>query len=232
MKTGLKLVPALKNNAEVGTKNRDDEAIQLLNTLEGWMRQQRISSILSRGQATDLLEAFRSDRRFWAQQRRQFTRVWTSIVEGLKQESRPLSAVLGDSTSSRLLDALEEMDDDPALVEAVLRSEVVEKMLGHAAPPSGKCWSVRVASWHLCGQWDAQALVLFLGLGRGAQAFFIWGRGRYCTRVSWNLCSGLTSSATLSTACQFWARSASRQTRLLALTNQHSSRHLPPCDCS
>ena len=29
MKTGLKLVPALKNNTEVGTKNREDEAIQV-----------------------------------------------------------------------------------------------------------------------------------------------------------------------------------------------------------
>ena len=29
VKTGLKLVPALKNNKEIDTKNRDDEAIQV-----------------------------------------------------------------------------------------------------------------------------------------------------------------------------------------------------------
>ena len=137
------------DHAQARLESRDVEAIQLLDMLEGWMRQQKIASICSRGQATDLLEAFRADRRFWAQQRRQFTRVWTSILEGLEQESRPLSAVLGESTSSRFLEALEEMDEDPALVDAVLRSEVVEKMLGHVAlrkwqtlvGPRGRCLS-------------------------------------------------------------------------------------------
>eukprot|EP00908_Phaeocystis_cordata_P010241 Transcript_21082.p1 GENE.Transcript_21082~~Transcript_21082.p1 ORF type:complete len:421 (+),score=145.76 Transcript_21082:46-1263(+) len=107
------------------------EASQLLDLLEVWLRRQAISSVLSRSQATGLLEELRGDRRFWAQQRKQFARVWTSLVDGLKQEPRPLSAVLGDSTSSRLLDAFEEMDEEPALVDAILRSEVVEKMLGH-----------------------------------------------------------------------------------------------------
>ena len=107
------------------------EATQLLDLLEVWMRRQAISSVLSRSQAAGLLEELRNDRRFWAQQRKQFTRVWTSIVEGLRQETRPLSAVLGDSTSARLLDAFEEMDEEPAMVDAILRSEVVEKMLGH-----------------------------------------------------------------------------------------------------
>ena len=107
------------------------EAAQLLDLLDLWIRQQAISSVLSRQQATGLLDELRNDRRFWAQQRKQFTRVWTSIVEGLRQETRPLSAVLGDSTSARLLDAFEEMDEEPAVVDAILRSEVVEKMLGH-----------------------------------------------------------------------------------------------------
>ena len=107
------------------------EATQLLDLLELWIRQQAITDVLSRKQAATLLEELRNDRRFWAQQRRQFTRVWTSIVEGLRQETRPLSAVLGESTSSRLLDAFEEMDQEPEMVDAVVRSEVVEKMLGY-----------------------------------------------------------------------------------------------------
>lgn len=115
----------------VAGEHFEAEATQLLDLLEMWMRQQAISSVLSRKQATSLLDELRNDRRFWAQQRKQFTRVWTSIVEGLKQETRPLSAVLGDSTSARLLDAFEEMDEEPAVVDAILRSEVVEKMLGH-----------------------------------------------------------------------------------------------------
>ena len=107
------------------------EATQLLDLLELWIREQAITDVLSRKQAANLLEELRNDRRFWAQQRRQFTRVWTSIVEGLRQETRPLSAVLGESTSSRLLDAFEEMDTEPEMVDAVVRSEVVEKMLGY-----------------------------------------------------------------------------------------------------
>ena len=115
----------------VAAEHFQAEATQLLDLLEVWMRRQAISSVLSRKQATGLLDELRNDRRFWAQQRKQFTRVWTSIVEGLRQETRPLSAVLGDSTSARLLDAFEEMDEEPAVVDAILRSEVVEKMLGH-----------------------------------------------------------------------------------------------------
>ena len=115
----------------VAGEHFEAEATQLLDLLEMWMRQQAISSVLSRKQATALLDELRDDRRFWAQQRKQFTRVWTALVEGLRQETRPLSAVLGNSTSSRLLTAFEEMDEEPAVVDAILRSEVVEKMLGH-----------------------------------------------------------------------------------------------------
>lgn len=115
----------------VASENFRAEATQLLDLLELWIRQQAISSVLSRKQAASLLEELRNDRRFWAQQRKQFTRVWTSIVEGLRQETRPLSAVLGESTSSRLLDAFEEMDQEPEMVDAIVRSEVVEKMLGY-----------------------------------------------------------------------------------------------------
>jgi len=42
-----------------------------------------------------------------------------------------MAEVLGPGTSERLLKAIEEMDDDPKLVNAVLRSEVVERLIGH-----------------------------------------------------------------------------------------------------
>ena len=96
----------------VPDERSEREAVELLDVLEVWLRRQKVSSVLSREQATALLEDLRNDKRFWAQQRRQFSRVWTAIVEGLSQEERPLSAVLGPDTSSRLLDALEEMDDE------------------------------------------------------------------------------------------------------------------------
>jgi len=117
----------------VPDERSEREAVELLDVLEVWLRRQKVSSVLSREQATALLEDLRNDKRFWAQQRRQFSRVWTAIVEGLSQEERPLSAVLGPDTSSRLLDALEEMDDEAMepLVSSIVRSELVEKLLGH-----------------------------------------------------------------------------------------------------
>ena len=129
-RTALRACEAVVEEGVAG-EHFQAEATQLLDLLELWIRQQAISSVLSRKQAASLLEELRNDRRFWAQQRKQFTRVWTSIVEGVRQETRPLSAVLGESTSSRLLDAFEEMDQEPEIVNAVVRSEVVEKMLGH-----------------------------------------------------------------------------------------------------
>lgn len=139
--TGLRRVAALvacaAEHAGGGEAVPDEcserEAVELLDVLEVWLRRQKVSSVLSREQATALLEDLRTDKRFWAQQRRQFSRVWTAIVEGLSQEERPLSAVLGPDTSSRLLDALEEMDDETLepLVNSIVRSELVEKLLGY-----------------------------------------------------------------------------------------------------
>jgi len=94
------------------------------------MRDQTIESVLPKAQAKALLLALRDDRRFWAQQRKQYTIVWVSFEAALRVEDRPLSELIGEVTSKRLLDAIEEMDDDPALVNAVLRSEVVEQLLG------------------------------------------------------------------------------------------------------
>ena len=103
----------------------------LLDALDGWLRSQTISSVLPKDQAKALLVDLRDDRRFWAQQRRQFATLWVSIEEGMRSETRPLATVLGPATSARLLDAVDAMDDDPALVNTVLRSEVVERMIGH-----------------------------------------------------------------------------------------------------
>ena len=108
-----------------------DAAGGLLDALDDWLREQTVASVLSKDQAKALLADLRDDRRFWAQQRRQFSLLWVSVEEGMRSEDRPLRSVLGPATTSRLLDALEQMDDDPALVNAVLRSEVVERLLGH-----------------------------------------------------------------------------------------------------
>ena len=85
-------------------------ATSLLLALDVWLRRQEVSSVLSREQASALLEELRSDRRFWASQRKQFSRVWAALVEGLSQETRPLEVILGSTTSGRLLDALEQID--------------------------------------------------------------------------------------------------------------------------
>jgi len=105
-------------------------ADSLLSALDVWMREQTIESILPKEQAKALLCDLRDDRRFWAQQRRQYSLVWFSFEASLRVEERPLSALLGNGTSRRLLDAVEEMDEDPALVYAVLRSEIVEQLIG------------------------------------------------------------------------------------------------------
>lgn len=107
------------------------QASGLLDALDVWMRRQTIEAVLPRAQAKALLNDLREDRRFWAQQRKQFAVVWESIEIGLREETRPLSKVLGADTSARLLNAVDHMDDDPMLVHAVLRSEVVERLLGH-----------------------------------------------------------------------------------------------------
>ena len=102
----------------------------LLDALEFWLRDQTIEDVLPRSQAKALILDLRDDRRFWAQQRRQFAVVWVSIEQSMRVETRPLSVVLGNETSRRLVDSLVEMEDDPALINAVLRSEIVEQLLG------------------------------------------------------------------------------------------------------
>ena len=73
------------------------EATELLDLLEVWLRRQAISSVLSRGQATALLEELRGDRRFWAQQRPKICgsyRLVTTIVDTLPLRiAAPVSSV-------------------------------------------------------------------------------------------------------------------------------------------
>ena len=116
----------------------DSEA--LLDSLDRWLRRQSIRSVLPPSQARHLLRDLRDDHRFWAQQRRQFARAWNLVEAGLRQETRPVGELLGNETASKVLSYSEDMDVDPAIVNALIRSEVVEAMLGHvlydgAAPP-------------------------------------------------------------------------------------------------
>ena len=124
-----------ESRAPVGDESHEalggDESQHMLGALEKWLREQPVESILSRDQAAALLQSFRDDGRFWAQQRRQYARLWHKVEEGMSREERPLSEMLGDETSARLLDALEQMDTDEALVASLIRSEVAEKLLGH-----------------------------------------------------------------------------------------------------
>ena len=94
------------------------------------MRAQTVEAVLPKVEAKALLLSLREDRRFWAQQRKQFSVVWITFEKSLRDEKRPLSELLGSETSKRLLTAVEEMEDDPALVNTVLRSEIVEQLLG------------------------------------------------------------------------------------------------------
>jgi 1,2-phenylacetyl-CoA epoxidase PaaB subunit len=107
-----------------------DDSRALLDALEAWVREQPVSSILPQAQAAELLADLRDDRRFWLQQRKQFSRIWGAIEQQVREEERPLRDVLGSETSARLLSALEEMQDDADTVHAALRSEVVYKVLG------------------------------------------------------------------------------------------------------
>ena len=107
------------------------ESMRLLDSLDAWLRRHTVASVLPRSEAQALLDDLRGDRRFWAQQRRQYSRVWMQVEHALQQEARPLREVLGAETTARLLDAIANMDENPELVTAVLRSEAVELLLGH-----------------------------------------------------------------------------------------------------
>ena len=113
-----KSYPTTQRNIPVATS---ESAGTLLDGLESWLRQQTIESVLPRSQAKALLRDLRDDRRFWAQQRRQFNVVWLSLEASLRVETRPLSGVLGADTSKRLVDSIADADDDPALVSELRR---------------------------------------------------------------------------------------------------------------
>lgn len=98
----------------------------LLDALDHWLRRQSISTVLPKSQAKQLLRDLRDDQRFWAQQRRQFARAWVLFEAGLRAETRPVGTLLGKETSAKILSVAEEMETDPVLVNAVVRSEIVE----------------------------------------------------------------------------------------------------------
>lgn len=184
--------PNAVDDAQSSHNTRDSpsatRAGQLLDALDFWLRRETIESVLPRAQAKALLTDLRDDRRFWAQQRKQFAVVWVSVEAAMREEVRPLSTVVGPDTTARLLHAVEHMDDDPALVNAVLRSEVV----GAPAPR---------------GVIRTRSLALALALSPCALTGTVirwWSGflGIFCTRASSSLSNERTSSATLSTSCR------------------------------
>jgi hypothetical protein len=98
----------------------------LLDALDHWLRRQSISMVLPKSQAKQLLRDLREDQRFWAQQRRQFARAWVLFEAGLRAETRPVGTLLGNETSAKILSVAEQMETDTDLVNAVVRSEIVE----------------------------------------------------------------------------------------------------------
>ena len=90
--------PNAVDDAQSSHNTRDSpsatRAGQLLDALDFWLRRETIESVLPRAQAKALLTDLRDDRRFWAQQRKQFAR-WrleTHPVNGLEMSEADAQA--------------------------------------------------------------------------------------------------------------------------------------------
>eukprot|EP00967_Tisochrysis_lutea_P012753 scaffold14292_cov33-Tisochrysis_lutea.AAC.2 len=151
----------------------------LLDALDHWLRKQSIATVLPKAQARQLLLDLRDDQRFWAQQRRQFARAWVLFEAGLRAETRPVGTLLGKETSAKILSIAEEMATDPALVNAVVRSEIVEVRLFathtallHARPDWSQLPHASFAELYLWLSLSAKAMlgyVLYNGIGQFMQ---------------------------------------------------------------
>ena len=214
---GEQVAPLVQSHGNTSASETSAAAETLLNALDSWMRLQTIESVLPRAQAKALLLDLRDDRRFWAQQRTQFNVVWVSLEKALRVEERPLSELLGEMTSDRLLDAIEEMDDDPALINAVRGTEDQRNAIAPARPArpaaaelartlSSPMPTAELLSYSAPPPPSAppsSPLRRCCG-ARSSRSF----SARSSTRASSSLCSAPTCSATSSRSCHFWARSA------------------------
>lgn len=105
-------------------------ARRFLDDLQAWLREQPGATLVSRDEATRLLEDLRKDEAFWGRVRPHFDRAWARTEERLRNERRGLREVLSPEAQARLLDAVEGMDPDPDAVRTFLRTPAIETMLG------------------------------------------------------------------------------------------------------
>lgn len=101
-----------------------------LDDLDAWLRERRVPELVSRDEATKLIEELRKDDAFWTRFRPRFERAWARAEERARAERRPLRELLSPDAQKRLLDAAEGLDPDPEAVRTFLRSPAIETMLG------------------------------------------------------------------------------------------------------
>ncbi|KAG8469087.1 hypothetical protein KFE25_007605 [Diacronema lutheri] len=113
------------------SEKADDSVIvdSLLDAVEEWVRERKVSEILPEQKVRSLLKAVRADVAFWERQHHQYERLWHSVESQLRQDKRPVREVLGEELSADLLVMLETFDTAP-FVRGAMQSAAVERMLG------------------------------------------------------------------------------------------------------
>lgn len=97
---------------------------------EGWFRARRPSELVSEEELREHLRELRADDAFWERQRPRFETGWDRVERRLREEQRPLRALLSPETTQRLVEGVEALEPDPDAVRTFLRSPAIESMLG------------------------------------------------------------------------------------------------------
>jgi len=101
----------------------------LLDSVEAWLRDQRVDDVLPEHTFRSLVEAVRQDGAFWERQHTQYERLWARVECQLRRETRPVRSVIGEDAESNLLELADQLDSR-SLVRRVLQSRAAERLLG------------------------------------------------------------------------------------------------------
>jgi hypothetical protein len=111
------------------SEKRDLSTTLLLDAVESWVREQRVSDVVPEPKLRSFLKAVRSDVTFWERQYPQYEKLWHNIETQIRRDKRPLKEILGKELTEDVLKTLETYNTAPA-INRVLQSDAIERLIG------------------------------------------------------------------------------------------------------
>eukprot|EP00617_Octactis_speculum_P019036 CAMPEP_0185763802 /NCGR_PEP_ID=MMETSP1174-20130828/22698_1 /TAXON_ID=35687 /ORGANISM="Dictyocha speculum, Strain CCMP1381" /LENGTH=282 /DNA_ID=CAMNT_0028446041 /DNA_START=93 /DNA_END=941 /DNA_ORIENTATION=+ len=101
-----------------------------VDAIEQWSRAQTLRTFIPPDEMAAAIRDLRNNEAMWAQVKPNYERLSRRIEDQLRDETRTISELMGESVREKLLDSVNQLDGDPEATRAFFTSPAVESVIG------------------------------------------------------------------------------------------------------